>query len=109
MTPHRRRFPSGETEKRQLHGLAQLLGGAKGAPADAPGGYTRISLDFLEARAYITSVWEIEFTNQAQEWIESLDDDDYDAVAGVAICLSNTARHLAVRLSIGSTAHAITT
>jgi hypothetical protein len=27
--------------------------------------------------------WEIEFTDQAREWIESLDDDDYDAMAGV--------------------------
>lgn len=27
--------------------------------------------------------WEIEFTHQAQAWIESLDDDDFDAVAGV--------------------------
>jgi hypothetical protein len=27
--------------------------------------------------------WEIEFTDQAREWIESLDDKDYDAMAGV--------------------------
>jgi hypothetical protein len=27
--------------------------------------------------------WEIEFTDQAREWIESLDDNDYDAMAGV--------------------------
>lgn len=27
--------------------------------------------------------WEIEFTDRAREWIESLDDDDYDTMAGV--------------------------
>lgn len=27
--------------------------------------------------------WEIELTDQAQEWIESLDDADYNAMAGV--------------------------
>jgi len=27
--------------------------------------------------------WEIEFPDQAREWIESLDDEDYDAMAGV--------------------------
>jgi hypothetical protein len=26
---------------------------------------------------------EIEFTDQAREWIEALDEDDYDAIAGV--------------------------
>ena len=35
-------------------------------------------------RAYTTFVsWEVEFTDQAAEWLESLDDDDYDAMAGV--------------------------
>ncbi len=27
--------------------------------------------------------WEIEFTDQARDWIESLDDDDYASMAGV--------------------------
>jgi hypothetical protein len=27
--------------------------------------------------------WEVELTNQAAEWLESLDNDDYDAMAGV--------------------------
>ncbi|WP_249021616.1 type II toxin-antitoxin system RelE/ParE family toxin [Conexibacter sp. S30A1] len=27
--------------------------------------------------------WEIELTDQARDWIESLDDDDYDSMAGV--------------------------
>jgi hypothetical protein len=43
-----------------------------------------ISLDFLEGLAYTPVVsWEIEFTDQARDWILSLDDDDYDAMAGV--------------------------
>ena len=28
-------------------------------------------------------VWEVEFTDPAREWIEALDDDDFDAMAGV--------------------------
>lgn len=43
-----------------------------------------ISLDFLEVGTYTPIVpWEVEFTNEARDWIESLDNDDYDAMAGV--------------------------